>query len=263
MTAFRKDPLWTRLQEFDLDQAGDELTFSRRLARENGWSTAFTRRAIEEYKRFCYLAVRAGHPVTPSEEVDQVWHLHLVYTRSYWGAFCGKVLEMPLHHGPTRGGVKEGVKYRDDYAATLASYRRIFGRQPPADLWPAPAARFRHAAAFRRVNTAAHWVVPKPRSARVLSWGLPPLFLSVALAASAEANEGTAGPLGWLAETFGFLLLIPAVILAVVIGLFVIPDIKPGNRRAGGGSGGGCSGGGWFDGGSGCGSGGCGGGCGS
>ncbi|MEK6230809.1 MAG: hypothetical protein N2A42_03075 [Luteolibacter sp.] len=35
---------------------------------------------MTEYKRFVALAMLAGHPVTPSEEVDQAWHLHLVYT---------------------------------------------------------------------------------------------------------------------------------------------------------------------------------------
>lgn len=50
-----------------------------------------------------YLAVRANHPVTPSDEVDQAWHLHLTYSRSYWDEFCGAVLEEVVHHDPTRG----------------------------------------------------------------------------------------------------------------------------------------------------------------
>ena len=69
--------LWTKLQALELDQAGSAFRFSDRLARENGWSRAFALGAIEEYRRFIYLAATSPTPVTPSDVVDQVWHLHL------------------------------------------------------------------------------------------------------------------------------------------------------------------------------------------
>src|SRR5262245_51302236 len=103
--------LWDRLRAFDLDDPASPLRFTGRLARENRWEPDYTRRVVEEYKRFALLAVVAGHPVTPSDAVDQAWHLHLVYTRSYWDEFCGTVLGRPLHHGPTRGGSAESAKY--------------------------------------------------------------------------------------------------------------------------------------------------------
>ena len=77
MTDFRSDPLWQRIEAFRLGDPAAPLTFTRRLARENGWTQAFARRVVAEYKRFCYLAARAGHPVTPSDQADQAWHLHL------------------------------------------------------------------------------------------------------------------------------------------------------------------------------------------
>ena len=95
--------------------------------------------------------------------MDQAWHLHLLYTESYWEDFCGRVLQRKFHHGPTRGGSEEGSKYHDWYEATLASYRRTFGVAPPVDIWPAAKARFADANAFRRVDTAAYWLIPKPR----------------------------------------------------------------------------------------------------
>ena len=117
------------------------------------WTDAYARRVIDEYKRFCYLAVRAGHEVTPSDQVDQVWHLHLSYSRNYWDEFCPKVLECDLHHGPTKGGAAEAKKYFDWYRDTLESYERISGEQPPEDIWPSPCSRFAHADAMRRVHT--------------------------------------------------------------------------------------------------------------
>ncbi len=159
---FRDDPLWHGIRDFQLDAPDARFPFSKRLARENGWTWAFALKVIEEYKRFSYLATRAGHPVSPSEEVDQAWHLHLLYTHSYWVDFCGLVLGRPFHHGPGAGGAAEGAKYRDWYQDTLDSYGRLFGEPAPTEFWPATAIRFRHVASYRRVNTATHWVIPKP-----------------------------------------------------------------------------------------------------
>jgi len=125
-------------------------------------SRHFAIRVIGEYKRFCYLAIRAGHSVTPSDEVDQGWHLHLLYTQSYWNDFRRGALGRPLHHNPTRGGPDESAKFHD-HEKTLASYRRLFGSEPPPDIWPSVKARFADAKAHRRVDTASFWLVPKPR----------------------------------------------------------------------------------------------------
>lgn len=163
------DALFERLVSFRIDPPGVALSFAQRLAHENGWSLAFAQRAIAEYFRFVWLAMRAGHPVTPSPAVDEVWHLHLCYTRSYWDELCGQVLQRPLHHGPTRGGAAEDAKYVDWYARTLASYREHFG-EPPADLWPAPSERFRGGIP-RKVDARSHWVVSKVRVRALLGSG--------------------------------------------------------------------------------------------
>jgi hypothetical protein len=151
-----------RIENFQLDEPGAALPFSSRLAREQGWSHVFAARVIREYKRFLCLAMEAGHPVTPSEEVDQAWHLHLVYTRSYWQRLCGEVLGSDLHHEPTAGGSAEGGKFVDWYARTLASYERIFAEKPPPDIWPAADRRFANSAAGRWVDRSKFWLVPRP-----------------------------------------------------------------------------------------------------
>ncbi len=149
--------LWTRLAAHVLDDPRSASPFSLRLAQENTWPPGFTQRVIAEYRRFAFLAVAAGHPVSPSDAIDQAWHLHLLYTRDYWGEFCPRVLGMPLHHGPARGGTAEKEKFGDWYARTLASYRQFFG-EPPADLWPVPAWHPR----ARRVDLQRNWVIAKP-----------------------------------------------------------------------------------------------------
>src|SRR5690349_4666406 len=111
--------LWQAINGYDLDIADAALPFSRRLAREHGWKQDFARRAIAEYKRFVYLVCVSGATLTPSEEVDSVWHLHLIYTRDYWDRFCGETLRRPVHHGPTRGGKAEADRHRRCYRQTL------------------------------------------------------------------------------------------------------------------------------------------------
>lgn len=143
--------LGARLEALDLDGAA-ALPFSRRLARDNGWPPVFARRVVLEYKKFVHLAATCSHPVTPSDEVDRAWHLHLVYTRSYWNELCGGILGFQLHHGPTQGGAAEGQKFGDWYTRTLVSYQAAFGAAPPPDIWPPAAKRFGEAPHYRRVN---------------------------------------------------------------------------------------------------------------
>lgn len=154
--------LWDKIAAFDIDGGpGNALTFAARLARENGWTRRFADRAVVEYRRFAFLCMTAGRPMCPSEQVDQVWHLHLTYTRSYWHRFCRDVLGSPLHHDPTKGGAADATKHLDMYADTLAAYREAFGQVAPSDLWPTAAERFGDDLAERRVNVRKHWVVPK------------------------------------------------------------------------------------------------------
>src|SRR3954463_11437183 len=122
MTA-EQQALWERIEAFDIDGDGSpDLPFAARLARENSWTRPFAERAVLEYKRFVFLTMTAGRHICPSEQVDQVWHLHLTYTRSYCQRFCGEVLKSPLHHEPTRGGAAEGQKHWAMYADTLLAY---------------------------------------------------------------------------------------------------------------------------------------------
>jgi uncharacterized protein (TIGR04222 family) len=152
--------LWTRLERLVLDDPAVALPFSVRLARENGWSLRHAQRVIGEYKRFVFLAVTQGEPMCPSDAVDEAWHLHLCYTRSYWERLCRDTLGKPLHHEPTQGGRDQLEHHRAMYERTLAAYRAAFDREPPTDLWPSVDDRFAPADGVR-VDRATHWIVPK------------------------------------------------------------------------------------------------------
>jgi len=155
------DELYIHLQDFDIDGGEVALTFSARLARENSWSVPFAERVILEYKRFVYLVMTADHMVTPSVAVDEAWHLHLTYTKSYWERLCGVVLGRPLHHNPTEGGKPEKDMYQDLYTRTLDTYRETFGEEPPADIWPVAEIRFSAQEQPMKVMPGDFWTIPR------------------------------------------------------------------------------------------------------
>jgi hypothetical protein len=240
--------LYERLEGFQIGDPGAALPFAMRLARDNTWSGAFAERVIGEYRRFLFLAVEAGHPVTPSDEVDQAWHLHLLYSESYWTDLCRGLLGRDLHHGPTRGGRDEGSKFTDWYGRTQDSYRRFFG-EPPSDIWPPAEIRFGRAVHFRRVNEREHWIISKRAVKRgvtgagVLSGTLALVGCGVIVAQAGQGNQN-----------WGMSLLIGAGLVLGILWLIFV--MKANARRSGHGrrnSGTGAGGCGAFHGGSGCG----------
>ncbi|MFM5893638.1 MAG: glycine-rich domain-containing protein [Novosphingobium sp.] len=160
-------PIWHRIAAANIGPQDASLSFAHRLARENGWSADFAARVIEEYRRFCFLAVTSGGEVTPSDAVDQAWHLHLTYSRDYWDHFCPEVLGSDLHHGPTRGGQTERGRFFEQYAQTLKLYEQAFG-PAPADIWPAAARRLLDDPRARRVHPRDGLIVSRGKLAALL-----------------------------------------------------------------------------------------------
>lgn len=159
----RQRELWERISQYEFDDPAAEYPFTERLANENGWSPGFALRVVAEYRRFTFLAVVAGHPVSPSDPVDQVWHLHQLYSDSYWDDFNGEVLGKTLSHQPTKGGMEESEKFAQWYDKTKESYLRFFGVPPPRDIWPSSDADESAKPYYTRVNHAENWVVGKGR----------------------------------------------------------------------------------------------------
>ncbi|MEO0319895.1 MAG: hypothetical protein AAF199_03265 [Pseudomonadota bacterium] len=232
--------LWSRLSTLSFDAPAAQFCFADRLARDNNWSPAFAARVVTEYRRFAFLARVTGHEVTPSDAVDQAWHLHLTYTRHYWGPFA-QALGAPLHHGPTLGGPSERTRYADNYAKTLASYEQFFGELPSADIWPESAERFAAAPHMRRVDMRQ---MSKPaarnRSLATLVAGIGGTLTGAAttvflLAATAQT--------GGAAQTFEALRANPKALVAIgslllLIGLIAASTMRRSSRSGDGATGG-------------------------
>jgi hypothetical protein len=98
--------------------------------KENLWSRTYTVSVIWEYHRFIMLAQK--YSVAPSYEIDQVWHLHMLHTKDYINS-C-KIYGEFVHHNPTSSEEKR-VRTRDPYEDTKIFYMRMFGENPPEDIW--------------------------------------------------------------------------------------------------------------------------------
>lgn len=225
----KDESLWIRILGFSLDAPDADFPFSKKLAKEENWSADFTRKAIDEYKKFIYLCCILPNGASPSKIVDKVWHMHLIYTQNYWEDFCPNILKRPLHHHPSKGGQSEKMKHTDWFSDTLKNYMMVFQSEAPEEIWTQQV----------KSETKIRWW-------KKLS--LVPLFAILMTLTSCLGEV--------LTTLFGILFSLLGIFLfAIIVSLFQGDN---GQNRDDDGSGGGCSGGGSSCGGGG----GCGGGCG-
>jgi len=133
----RDEQLWKRIEAFDFNKGKVWFNFTNRLAARKSWDSAFTKRAIFEYRRFMYLIAVRGE-MTPSKVVDEVWHLHLEDSDNYNNQFCLQVIGKVIHHNPSSGSTEEDARHAVIYLRTLANYEEEFGQRPPWRFWPDP-----------------------------------------------------------------------------------------------------------------------------
>ena len=113
------------------------------LANEMAMTLEGARQAIMEYVKFIYLMQYSHASITPSDEVDLVWHFHMTHTKMYH--LMGKeIFDRFIHHNPTEGGEQESKKYNEWYNYTLYLYEKVLGEKPPARFWPKAERRFSH-----------------------------------------------------------------------------------------------------------------------
>lgn len=181
------EQLWDKIHNFQLDKEGISLSFSDRLARENGFSKQFAKEIVEEYKKFIFMCCISEQPVTPSNFVDLAWHLHLTYTKSYWIDLCQNTLQKEIHHTPTEGGKSERSKFKGCYEYTLDFYEKTFEKKPNSIIWENIQKRFE--INFVNVDKTQNWIIPKINFSKHLKyvWGF--IFCSFLLVGCSSGDE--------------------------------------------------------------------------
>lgn len=122
------------IEDLDLSlQASIEAIYSfdlsfiyERLIKVDKWTRRSARKAIEQYKNYLVLKRKYGglYMLPPSQEIDEVWHAHILYTEEY-NQFCQDIFGGFLHHHPSiteDGASKEKLEELFDETQTLYHY---------------------------------------------------------------------------------------------------------------------------------------------
>lgn len=153
-------PIWQKLAAFNFDDIDAQFPFTDKLAKENHWTKRYAEEVVKEYRRFLYLSATHPRSFSPSDEVDQAWHLHMLYTRSYWHDLCRDTLGKEIHHGPSKGGVVETNKFKEIYEETLKIYEEEFNSVPPPKIWPSVEENFKNKN-YKRLSVEENIIMSK------------------------------------------------------------------------------------------------------
>lgn len=68
-----------------------------------GWSLEQADKAVERYRQFLELCLLyPGKPIVPTQDIDEVWHYHILDTAKY-RSDCDRIFGRPLDHFPYFG----------------------------------------------------------------------------------------------------------------------------------------------------------------
>lgn len=78
----------------------DLSAVKRRLGMSKGWNSGVCDNVELQYKAFLLLHLEPhGHALVPTKKIDEMWHEHILHTRSYVD-FCNDVFGEYMHHNP-------------------------------------------------------------------------------------------------------------------------------------------------------------------
>jgi len=119
---------------------------ARRMYYDHGWQAGFAASAVAEYFRFLELKVEVNDIdatlLSPSELLDQVWHMHILNTKDYAAdvndlfTAQGKLAQF-LHHSTDNAHDVAEVQCRRQ--AALRQYASRFRTEAPEAFWAATA----------------------------------------------------------------------------------------------------------------------------
>eukprot|EP01017_Pseudomicrothorax_dubius_P010420 TRINITY_DN13725_c0_g1_i2.p1 TRINITY_DN13725_c0_g1~~TRINITY_DN13725_c0_g1_i2.p1 ORF type:complete len:571 (+),score=106.88 TRINITY_DN13725_c0_g1_i2:70-1782(+) len=137
-----KDQMKKRLTEAQLREAWDKImnkiffppALGDILQREQLITPEVAGLWMLEYRKFLLMAFCSSEMVSPSPEVDEVWHLHMVLSPDY-RKMCSEMFGRYLNHNPSEGGPTEDEKYDKFYVKTLDLYSKLFTTPPMREVW--------------------------------------------------------------------------------------------------------------------------------
>jgi hypothetical protein len=119
----RKQELWDAVQTLDL------RSVTTQLVNRKGWSPDRVDAAVRRYRGFLYLTLAdVVRDICPTQEVDEVWHQHILNTKQY-AADCERLAGKFIHHAPASDDDSEAESktLEDLFFRTWVAYESEFG----------------------------------------------------------------------------------------------------------------------------------------
>lgn len=92
------------------------------------WTDEDIRRELGRYEKFLLLAQRyPGHPLAPTKNIDEIWHLHMTHPRAYYEdcqRLFGDILD---HDGGFGADADELPELQSTFAKTAELWECEFG----------------------------------------------------------------------------------------------------------------------------------------
>ena len=85
--------LWDKVQSINLDLIIDRMII------KHSWTEEKTSKAVKDYRHFLYISQLGEQAITPTGDVDDIWHEHILHTNKY-AIDCEKSFGKFLHHFP-------------------------------------------------------------------------------------------------------------------------------------------------------------------
>ena len=104
---------------------------SHSVSKYYGWNEDYTNQVIYEYDRFMLLRYE-NQNLSPSDDIDNLWHYHILDTYSYY-TYCIKKFGKIIHHNPADSLNQEARKIR--LANTHIKYFEKFGNFAFEKVW--------------------------------------------------------------------------------------------------------------------------------
>lgn len=128
MSASSLNQKTAQIQNLDLEY------LAQRLITKEQWLESNAQEAVRRYKNFLTLILK--YPdlrSVPTEDIDEVWHAHILHTRNYI-ADCEAIFGRYIHHSPfsTDEQAQEDLSERFNQVARL--YEKEFSERYTIDL---------------------------------------------------------------------------------------------------------------------------------
>jgi len=80
------------------------------------------------YRRFLYLVATTGEELVPSEDIDELWHIHILDTIKYRND-CQNIFGFFLDHFPYFGLQGDREDWKKAHRRTIELYVGVFGEE--------------------------------------------------------------------------------------------------------------------------------------